>query len=113
MFCSNCGFENEERANFCYKCGRPLRKISPNQPVQQFPPQQGPFLNTPDFKTPKKNKKNFLPLIIAIALIVVAAIIAGILFLFPKKTPILDNIVDAIFCLYISEPCSNAMKMFL
>lgn len=147
MFCTNCGSKNEDHANFCLKCGRPLHQIppvpgqpaipqpplkqpeintqqqpmpsqgqlqQPQQPKQEQPPlfqkpplqqyqpvpqpavQQGPFSNTSDLKAPKKSKKSFLPWTIAIAFILVVAIIAVVLFLFPKKTPIMDTIINAI-----------------
>lgn len=28
MFCTNCGAEAQEEANFCVKCGKPLEEIS-------------------------------------------------------------------------------------
>jgi raffinose/stachyose/melibiose transport system substrate-binding protein len=71
----------------------------PQQQYQPFPPpapQQGPFYTAPVSTGPKKKKKKFLPWIIAVILIAAAAIIAGVVFLFPKKTPILDNILEAV-----------------
>ncbi len=40
MFCSNCGGENPETANFCVKCGNQINQDPNIQPYQGQPPQQ-------------------------------------------------------------------------
>lgn len=57
MFCPNCGSENQDTANFCVKCGNPVKR-DPNgqlpQQYQQQPPayyqQQPPAYQKPDLK---------------------------------------------------------------
>lgn len=61
-FCSNCGFENKDDAQFCKKCGSPFNSMKSNI-----------VENKKDVKT----KKNNNVLIITIAVIIFVAIIAS------------------------------------
>ena len=44
MYCSNCGTQLPDDANFCHSCGNKIRVIEPRKEVQ------------PEVKTPETNK---------------------------------------------------------
>lgn len=64
-FCSNCGFENKNNAQFCKKCGNQFKKIK--EPETKVNP-----------TTNKKSVNNNNTKIIAVALIIVVIALAGI-----------------------------------
>lgn len=81
-FCSNCGFENKNNAQFCKKCGTPFNSVKSN---------------IVENKKELKTKKNTNVWIIAIAVIICVAIIASAFvllngdFLGTNDSPTLEN----------------------
>ncbi len=77
LYCSNCGFNNEEGARFCLKCGNSLTnaagQANQNTFSQQYPVNQS-------------KKKNNNMTIIAVTVIVIALIIGGTLLLMSQNT---------------------------
>ncbi len=107
MFCENCGAQNPDNSKFCTTCGakheipasgpavqQPVPPSAPQQqqaPAPPFPPQapqqqvpvqqfqQQPFV-------PKKRKKVFIPVLIVIAVLVVA-LVSGFVYAYMQSTP--------------------------
>jgi hypothetical protein len=79
MFCSNCGNQLEENANFCSKCGQPVDApnvlSSQSSPAVQYTVEQQ--------KADKKSKKPMLAIIAVLILLVI--VIIGILSFIPSK----------------------------
>jgi hypothetical protein len=63
-YCRICGTKLEENAHFCHKCGTPVATLTPAPPIAKStkPAQKSPFL---------------VPLIILLALVVVAVILGA------------------------------------
>jgi pSer/pThr/pTyr-binding forkhead associated (FHA) protein len=40
VYCPECGFQNPEAANYCSKCGSPLRKDDPDEQTMTFTPEE-------------------------------------------------------------------------
>ena len=74
IICQNCGFQNKDNANFCKKCGQPLK----NQPKIQKPLTRVPTPKKTE-KTDKTSKNTYLILIIAIIVIAIAGISAAVI----------------------------------
>ena len=68
MFCSKCGFDNEDSARFCRNCGEPLNLHSSNRSFGSNSQSNG------------HSSKNNNVLIIAVTLIIISLIVAGVLF---------------------------------
>ena len=67
MFCGNCGFENDDNANFCKKCGNSLNNFNNT-------PQSDSYIeDTGDNSS--SEKKNLI--IISITILIILAIISG------------------------------------
>ena len=81
MFCSKCGFDNKDSAQFCKKCGEPLSVHSNNM---KYNPSSG----TGKYHS-SKNNKNLI--IVCLTIIILVAIIAGTLFLNYTQSRDLSN----------------------
>ncbi len=67
MFCRNCGFENEDNANFCKKCGTSLNNFNNTIQNDSHIPETADNSST--------EKKNLI--IISITILIILAIISG------------------------------------
>ncbi len=100
MFCTKCGFKNDDTAGFCSKCGTPLsshpQAISPLS--QEKLPEAGSKENAINRNTIPKpnNKKRLLLWLIPSALLILVAIVAASFLLKPKKVLVLDDILKAL-----------------
>ena len=69
MFCSKCGFNNDNSARFCRNCGEPL---NPSSNIQSF--------GSSSQSSKGSSSKNNTVLIVAASLIIISLIVAGVLF---------------------------------
>ena len=68
MFCSKCGFNNDNSAHFCRNCGEPL---NPPSNIQSF--------GSSSQSSKGSSSKNNTILIVAVTLIIISLIVAGVL----------------------------------
>ncbi len=80
--------------------GMPSGQPQGNVPYSAFPGDQPqgnpPYSGNAQAIAPKKNRKRLLLIIIPVVVLVAVSVIAAVLLLRPKKTPIMDNILDAL-----------------
>ncbi len=73
MFCSKCGSQNENNANFCISCGNPLKGVSSIAPPSAT-------TNPPDFSGVPVKKKKWLKIVIGVVAFIVLAVTAAFYF---------------------------------
>ena len=103
MFCSKCGTQIPDGAQFCQNCGapiqptqpvqpiqptQPIQPIQPTQPVQPMPPQAPIYTSAPVVAPAEKPKKKIKPLaiIIPVVAVILAAAIALTIVFWPDKS---------------------------
>ncbi len=78
MFCSKCGFNNNDGMSFCGKCGaglaenRPTNPPCPEQPYYQAPinqAPQAPYYGVPPKKSINRKRNNITQIVIALAVV--------------------------------------------
>ena len=86
MFCTGCGAKNDDNANFCVECGRPLEHVkpvktgtfsqgtgegiprfTPSVPNREIPPFRGK--NAETYRQQERRKINIFPVVIVVLLI--------------------------------------------
>ncbi len=85
--CPACGYEQEDNAKFCNKCGHKFEEVAETPKTEPEIKKETPVEPKPEKK--EGNKKSGL--IIALILLLVAAVIAGVLLLGGKKTVTFDS----------------------
>ena len=79
MHCKHCGTENKEEANFCEKCGAPLKQQEKTESMEaEKQAQAEPLDAAPALSAANQNRKKQI-IITALVLAVIAACIIGIM----------------------------------
>ncbi len=87
--CPVCGFENNDTAGFCSRCGSPLSAPQPppsSQPPNPYPPSYGsnapgnnPFKRPMGFLSSIMSKKVLIAIVAVVAIVIVIVVVPGML----------------------------------